>query len=106
MVRQTVWTKETIAKLKSLWLTDKNCTDIAKLLGSSITKHAVIGKAHRLKLPPKKTSSLVKPPVQKKKDLCQWPIGFPGEKTFRFCSLETLKDKPYCQKHCDMAYKK
>ena len=35
---------------------------------------------------------------------CQWPIGDPQEKDFHFCEDNTVNGKPYCQKHCDVAY--
>ena len=35
---------------------------------------------------------------------CQWPIGDPQEKEFRFCDALTAEGKPYCQEHCDIAY--
>ena len=35
---------------------------------------------------------------------CQWPIGDPQEKYFRFCEASTIVGKPYCQEHCDVAY--
>ena len=35
---------------------------------------------------------------------CQWPIGDPHEKDFRFCEASTVVGKPYCQEHCDVAY--
>ena len=35
---------------------------------------------------------------------CQWPIGDPQEKEFRFCKALTVVGKPYCQEHCDIAY--
>ena len=35
---------------------------------------------------------------------CQWPIGDPQEKEFRFCDVLPVVGKPYCQDHCDIAY--
>jgi len=35
---------------------------------------------------------------------CQRPIGDPQEKDFHFCEAKTVNSKPYCQKHCDIAY--
>ena len=35
---------------------------------------------------------------------CQWPIGDPQEKDFHFCGDATFAKKPYCEKHCDLAY--
>lgn len=43
------WTNERVALLKRLWGEGKTAAEIAKVLGN-ITRNAVIGKAHRLKL--------------------------------------------------------
>ncbi len=44
------WTDERIALLKKMWKEGKSAADIAKTLGKGVTRNAVIGKAHRLKL--------------------------------------------------------
>ncbi|HOO50302.1 MAG TPA: GcrA family cell cycle regulator, partial [Alphaproteobacteria bacterium] len=43
------WTDERVAILKRLWGEGKTAAEIAKLIGG-VTRNAVIGKAHRLKL--------------------------------------------------------
>ena len=43
------WTDERVALLKKLWCEGKTAADIARELGG-VTRNAVIGKAHRLKL--------------------------------------------------------
>lgn len=45
------WTDETIARLKELWAEGLSTAEIGRRL--SITKNAVVGKAHRLSLPPR-----------------------------------------------------
>lgn len=45
------WTDETIARLRELWGQGLSTADIGRQLG--ITKNAVVGKAHRLGLPPR-----------------------------------------------------
>ena len=35
---------------------------------------------------------------------CEWPIGHPEEQNFSFCNKERFDDKPYCLKHCAIAY--
>ena len=35
---------------------------------------------------------------------CEWPIGHPDESNFHFCMEERFGDKPYCIKHCTVAY--
>ena len=44
------WTDERVSLLKQLWGEGKTAAEIAKVLGDGITRNAVIGKAHRLKL--------------------------------------------------------
>ncbi len=35
---------------------------------------------------------------------CCWPIGEPGTKSFRFCDVGSLPNKPYCAQHAALAY--
>ena len=42
--------------------------------------------------------------VSKLKRGCEWPEGHPGETGFHFCDKERFDDKPYCLKHCAVAY--
>ena len=35
---------------------------------------------------------------------CEWPEGHPDEVDFHFCGQERFEDKPYCIKHCSVAY--
>ena len=35
---------------------------------------------------------------------CEWPKGHPDEVGFHFCGEEVLPGKPYCLKHCGLAY--
>ena len=35
---------------------------------------------------------------------CEWPEGHPDEIDFKFCGKERFEDKPYCIKHCAVAY--
>ena len=44
------WTPERVAILTRLWADNKSCAEIANALGG-VTRNAVIGKAHRIKLP-------------------------------------------------------
>ena len=43
------WTEEKVNKLKELWGKGKTASQIAEIIGG-ISRNAVIGKAHRLKL--------------------------------------------------------
>ena len=45
------WTDSRVARLKALWMEGLSANQIAKELGGGVTKNAVIGKIHRLKLP-------------------------------------------------------
>jgi len=45
------WTEETISRLRELWAEGLSTAEIGRRL--SITKNAVVGKAHRLSLPPR-----------------------------------------------------
>ncbi|MGO3517023.1 MAG: GcrA family cell cycle regulator [Acetobacter cibinongensis] len=45
------WTEETISRLRELWAEGLSTAEIGRRL--SITKNAVVGKAHRLGLPPR-----------------------------------------------------
>lgn len=128
------WTDERVTLLKQLWGEGKTAAEIAKVLGDGITRNAVIGKAHRLKLSSRlspiqqntskkvKTESviprIVKPQVKlpefKGKGVklveldpygCRWPNGDPQEKeTFSFCGCESVAGLPYCPDHARMAY--
>jgi len=35
---------------------------------------------------------------------CRWPIGDPASVEFRFCGAQPLTERPYCARHCRMAY--
>lgn len=37
---------------------------------------------------------------------CCWPMGEPGTKGFRFCDVESVPGKPYCEAHAELAYVK
>ena len=63
------WTDERVALLKKLWGEGKTAAEIAKELGG-VTRNAVIGKAHRLKL-----SNRVSPIQQNKKPVVKAPAN-------------------------------
>lgn len=37
-------------------------------------------------------------------DMCRWAYGEPNSPNFFFCGEKTYKNKPYCEKHCSIAY--
>jgi GcrA cell cycle regulator len=102
------WSNETIEALRSLWADGKSASQIAKALGG-ISRNAVIGKAHRLKLPSR--PSPIKRDPEKARALatgraCMWPVGDPKQSDFHFCNKPIAPNKPYCEAHCAVAYHK
>ena len=128
------WTDERVTLLKQLWGEGKTAAEIAKVLGDGITRNAVIGKAHRLKLssrlspiqqnvtkkpkseaqPPRLVKPAVRLPEFKGKGIamvdlearmCRWPNGDPQDKeSFNFCGCDAVAGLPYCDDHCRAAY--
>ena len=125
------WSDDRVALLKRLWGEGKTAAEIAKELGEGVTRNAVIGKAHRLKLSSrmspiqqnKKIKSDAAPPVQRKpmkkipifkgkeikmEDLrdkmCRWPNGDPQTEEFSFCGCGAVEGLPYCPEHAKIAY--
>ncbi len=114
---ETGWTEERIDRLGKLWQEGSSTAAIGKLLG--ISKNAVVGKVHRLKLKgrPSPISGGSRSPQPKQKappriytmeDLssqtCRWPSGDPQHEDFQFCGRPPTPGKPYCAKHCDAGY--
>lgn len=123
------WTDERVALLKKMWVEGKTAAEIAKELGG-VTRNAVIGKAHRLKLsnrvspiqqnkkpaakpvPEKKIEKTVIRPrtepaislVDLKAGECRWPLGDPREEDFGFCGHGAVVGLPYCPEHAKTAY--
>ncbi len=122
------WTDERVSLLKKLWGEGKTAAEIAKELGG-VTRNAVIGKAHRLKLSNRVSpiqqnkKPAPKPPEKKPKKIvvqnnnvkgipltdlkggeCRWPIGDPREESFGFCGDHSLAGLPYCTEHAKVAY--
>jgi GcrA cell cycle regulator len=124
------WTDERISDLVRLWDAGHTASHIGKAIG--VSKNAVIGKAHRLKLPPRpspirqsavpRAPKPVPPPAPKRiakvrprpifraaraagnGAACLWPIGDPSTADFHFCGAEAVAGKPYCDEHCARAY--
>ena len=83
--------------------------EIGRRLG--FTKNAVIGKVHRLGLPKRRPSAKEEDePVDVVRldslssDMCSWPVGNPSDEGFHFCGGPKVPGKPYCAKHCAVAY--
>lgn len=128
------WTEERVALLKQLWGEGKTAAEIAKALGDGVTRNAVIGKAHRLKLSsrlspiqqnakpvsksavseaPKVKKPVIRQPefkgnkikmVELEPRMCRWPNGDPREDDFSFCGCESVAGLPYCETHVRAAY--
>lgn len=104
------WTPERIAALIALWSDELPTSEIGRRLG--ITKNAVIGKVHRLGLPKRRTPPERPEPSQVirlnelRAGMCSWPMGDPGDDAFHFCGDHAVAGKPYCGRHCEVAYVK
>ena len=103
----SIWTDSLQARLRELWAKGLTASQVATEL--SITRNAVIGKAHRLGLGGRASPiQRSKPPmltlVALKERMCKWPIGHPGAPDFHFCGDEARPNSPYCPEHHVRAY--
>jgi len=102
------WDDNRTARLRELWDEGLPAAEIGRRLG--ITKNAIIGKAWRLELRPRRVADSPNPVLSlteimpRGTDQCHWPLGKPGTASFRFCSQPVLSGKPYCAAHCRIAY--
>jgi GcrA cell cycle regulator len=103
------WTPERAATLITWWNEGICASEIARRLG--VTKNAVIGKAFRLQLRKRRSSS----PTQLDDQtvirleglgagMCCWPLGATDGSGFHFCGSASVPGKPYCPTHCRLAY--
>lgn len=100
------WTEERVDLLRQLWLQGQSASQIAALLGS-VTRNAVIGKAHRLQLSGRVASirrEVPTPVPGRVGRTCSWPVGDPKDPDFHFCGAAIEPGRPYCQSHCAIAY--
>ena len=100
------WTPERTDLLKRLWNSSLSASAIALKLGNT-TRNAVIGKAHRLKLPGRPSpikNKKIQSILELQSTMCAWPIGDPKKDDFYFCGKETYLGSPYCREHKDRAY--
>ncbi len=98
------WTPARVKKLKALSKQGLSHREIAKKLGSDVSPKAVSGKIRRMELKPN-ASSIEEFSFPSALE-CRWPDGHPGEDNFSFCRKETAPGKPYCEEHCEVAYRK
>ena len=103
------WTPTRVSTLIALWNEGLSTSLIGGRIG--VTKNAVVGKVHRLKL--QKRGSPIKQKTKKaevisleslRAGMCCWPEGDPGTVEFNFCGEPIVPEKPYCAKHCERAY--
>jgi len=111
------WTEARVATLKHLWEQGRSASQIASEMGD-VSRNAVIGKAHRLGLKSRPSPirreqarpRAVPQPQPRKKQVgdrqCHWPIGHPREPGFHFCGASAAPDRPYCEEHCAIAYRR
>ncbi len=101
------WTETRVGQLKRLWEDGLSASQIASQLGD-VTRNAVIGKAHRLGLSsrPSPIKRTVLPGTGLNERMCQWPIGNPRDADFHFCGAVATPDRPYCEDHCAIAYRR
>jgi len=123
---QSGWTEERLARLKELWDQKLSISKIGEKLG--VSRNAIAGKAHRLGL--EKRQSPIKPSLKSKsiknewdenkrgpkplrlilrnldwsRNKCLWSFEDPKSVNFYFCGDEVHPGKPYCLKHCGLAY--
>ena len=105
------WTPDRISTLIALWNEGLSTSLIGERIG--VTKNAVVGKVHRLKLTKRGSPIKQKPKTVDiislkalRSGMCRWPEGDPGTQAFNFCGQPIVPEKPYCAKHCARAYVK
>ena len=118
----SIWTAELDDRLEVLWAEGLSARLIGEHLGCS--KSAVIGRSHRLGLPPHphphppRTKAVVAKPTPPKPVLvvppppppppvrtCQYPIGHPRTRGFRYCDAPVqVLGSVYCTVHHALCY--
>jgi GcrA cell cycle regulator len=118
------WSDDIISRLRVLWVEGLSTAEIGRRL--NVSKNAVVGKAHRLNLPPRPSpirrgaegsasprrigpAPALRPIMSAPKQTlratpCCWPIGEPGKPSFHFCNAGSVPGKPYCEDHAAIAY--
>lgn len=121
------WDEESKNKLREFWAGGLSTHLIGKEMG--LTKNAIIGAAHRMKLPPRpspivrktkekpveafeisapvvaaKPKKILHMPGSVVVKVCRFPSGDPRKSNFRFCGNPTREGKPYCAACCEVAY--
>ena len=116
MSLESTWSDDgRVIKLKELWSQGKTAAEIALVVG--VSRNAVIGKVHRLKLSarpspikPRSVEARTLPPTGTATILalgdrsCKWPVGDPLSPDFHFCGKHASQGLPYCLEHAQLAY--
>ena len=116
MPTESTWTEDRVNKLRELWSQGKTASEIGAALGG-VSRNAVIGKVHRLKLSGR-PSPIKHRPIDSTPMViggsatilalgdrsCKWPVGDPLSAEFRFCGNCASAGIPYCTEHAAMAY--
>ena len=109
------WTDENVEILETHWSAGRSAREIAEKLG--VTRNAVIGKANRMGLSHSSATTRrgrrarrgdrgrPSSPFDLTERMCRWPIGHPGDADFHFCGGARAPGRPYCEAHCDLAYR-
>lgn len=122
------WTPDRLETLRTLWAAGWSGSEISRRLGG-VTRNAVMGKVHRLKLqarltrskPPKRKKHTSRPPSHIAPDLalvgtiacvadltprsCRYIIGDPAEPAWAYCGRPRRDDAtPYCAAHHAVCY--
>lgn len=112
------WTEERVSKLRELWTQGKTASEIGTALGG-ISRNAVIGKVHRLKLSGRPSPIRHRPTIEATPmpagsgsatilalgdRSCKWPVGDPLSPEFHFCGRSAHTGMPYCSEHAVLAY--
>ena len=93
------WNDERVELLRKLWQDGLSASQIAAQLGG-VSRNAVIGKVHRLKLSAGRRLKL----VELSERTCKWPNGDPLAEDFNFCGNDSAETGPYCQYHARLAF--
>jgi hypothetical protein len=124
------WDEAAVTQLEALWHAGFSSAEIAKQMGSGLTRNSIIGKAHRLGLvkyrrprlkPVKKKAPARKlglskprrratpPPgrfdlLDLRSDQCRYPTG--DRAPYMFCGTAIADGFPYCPAHAMLCYTK
>jgi GcrA cell cycle regulator len=108
------WTAERVAELSRLWSEGVSSAEVGRQLG--LTKNAVVGKAHRMALPPRdnpvkhrrEPEPYVAPIVEAPAPLagaCLYPMWGNNEKPdHTYCGEPRKPGRPYCSDHCEITH--